>query len=269
MGSSTGFLPGTSRVFLEEVELRPHKSRYWLNPVIEDQAAHDAQVAAVCDLYRNAATLGADGVRIMSTDEKTSIQALAPIAATKPARPGQVERREFDYVRNGTVCLTANFDVVTGQIVAPTLDSTRTEEDFLLHIERTVASDPEAKWVFLVDNLTTHVSESLVRFVAKQERLDIELGKKNAHGILKNVASRRAFLVDASHRIRFVYTPKHCSWLNQVEIWFSILARRVLRRGSFTTTEELCEAILAFIAYFNRVLARPFRWTFTGRPLAS
>ena len=259
----------TWRVFLEEAELRPHKSRYWLNPVVDDQAAHDAQVAAVCDLYRNAAALAAEGVRVMSTDEKTSIQALAPVAETKPARPGQVERREFDYVRNGTVCLTANFDVVTGKIVAPTLDSTRTEEDFLLHIERTVASDPTAKWVFLVDNLTTHVSESLVRFVAKKEGLDIDLGRKNVRGILKNVESRRAFLVDTRHGVRFVYTPKHCSWLNQVEIWFSILARRVLRRGAFTTTEALCEAILAFIAYFNRVLARPFRWTFAGRPLAS
>jgi transposase len=254
---------------LEEAEIRPHKSRYWLNPPIVDQAAHDAQVAAVCDIYKNAVALRAQGVRVMSTDEKTSIQALAPIVEKKPVRPGQVERREFDYVRNGTVCLTANFDVATGKVVAPTLESTRTEEDFLIHIERTVASDPDAKWVFIVDNLTTHVSESLVRFVAKHDGLEVDLGRKSARGILKNVESRRRFLVDSSHRVRFIYTPKHCSWLNQVEMWFSILARRVLRRGSFSTTEKLCEAILAFIAYFNDVLAHPFRWTFSGKPLAA
>jgi putative transposase len=181
---------------------------------------------------------------------------------------GHVEKREFEYVRHGTTCLIANLDVATGKIVAPTLGPTRDEKDFALHILHTVASQQSAKWVFVVDNLTTHVSETLVRIVAKHDGLDIDLGVKGVRGILKNVESRRAFLVDKTHRIRFVYTPKHCSWLNQIECWFSILARRVLRRGSFASVDMLNERVLDFIAYFNRILAQPVKWTFTGKARA-
>jgi len=180
-----------------------------------------------------------------------------------------IERREFEYVRHGTTCLIANFDVVTGEIIAPTLGPTRDEEDFALHIRRTTAADPSGRWLFVLDNLTTHVSETLVRLVVEREGLDVDLGAKGKRGILKNVASRKAFLTDGSRRIRFVFTPKHCSWLNQVEIWFSVLARRVLKRGDFISVGALEQKILAFIAYFNRVLAKPFRWTYAGRPLAA
>ena len=189
------------------------------------------------------------------------------IAPTKPMRPGQVERREFEYTRHGTQCLIGNFEVATGQVIAPTVQATRTEEDFAAHIARTVATDPEAGWIFVADNLTTHCSESLVRYVAEACGIATDLGKKGKSGVLKSVATRKAFLTDAGHRIRFVYVPKHTSWLNQIEIWFSILVRRVIRRGNFTSAEDLREKILAFIEYFNRTLAKPFKWTFTGRPL--
>ena len=121
----------------------------------------------------------------------------------------------------------------------------------------------------MADQLNTHKSEMLVRLVAQRCGIDDDLGVKGRHGILKSMASRKRFLSDAGHRIRFVYTPRHCSWLNQVEIWFSILARRLLKRSSFISVEDLKARALQFIEYFNSVLAKPFRWTYSGRPLAA
>jgi transposase len=223
---------------------------------------------AVCDCYREAPRLlKSEGVHTVSVDEMTGIQATERIAPTLPMTPGRVERREFEYTRHGTQCLIGNFEVATGRVIAPTVQATRTEADFAAHIARTVATDGEAGWIFVADNLTTHVSESLVRYVAEVCEIPGDLGVKGRSGVLKSVATRREFLTGASHRIRFVYVPKHTSWLNQIEIWFSILVRRVIRRGSFTSVSDLREKILAFIEYFNRTLAKPFKWTFTGRPL--
>ena len=163
--------------------------------------------------------------------------------------------------------MIANLEVATGQCAAPTVSDTRKETDFADHIEQTIATDPEAVWIFIVDQLNTHKSESLVRLVANHCDLDVDLGVKGKSGILKSMPTRAAFLLDEAHRIRFVYTPKHTSWLNQIEIWFSILARRVLKRGNFSTVNELRERILAFIDYFNKTMAKPFKWTYAGRPL--
>jgi transposase len=195
------------------------------------------------------------------------MQALERLHETKPVRPGLVERVEFEYIRHGTLCLMANFDVATGKIVSPSIGPTRTEVDFVAHIDQTIETDPEATWIFITDQLDTHKSASLVELVARRCEIRDDLGKKRRCGILKSQRSRRAFLEDASHRIRFVYTPRHCSWLNQVEIWFSILARRLLKRSSFTSLDDLRERVLAFIEYFNTILSKPFRWTYTGRPL--
>lgn len=204
---------------------------------------------------------------MISTDEKTGMQARECLHETKPVRPGLVERVEFEYIRHGTLCLMANFDVVTGKIVSPTIGPTRTEADFAAHIEQTIDTDPDAGWVFVADQLDTHMSATLVELIAKRCGLDDDLGIKGKKGVLKSKKTRRKFLRDASHRLRFVYTPRHCSWLNQVEIWFSILARRALKRASFRSLTELRERVLAFIEYFNRILAKPFKWTYTGRPL--
>jgi transposase len=224
-------------------------------------------VQAVCQCYRDAADLLELGIHTASVDEKTGIQALERIAATKLMRAKQEERREFEYKRNGTLCLTANLEVATGKVISPTMEATRTEKDFAGHIARTVATDPQAGWIFISDNLTTHVSETLVRFVAKECGIKDDLGVKEKRGILKSVPTRRKFLEDKTHRIRFAYVPKHTSWLNQIEIWFSILVRRVIKRGNFTSVKDLREKILAFITYFNETLAKPFKWTYTGRPL--
>lgn len=253
---------------MDEADLRPHRSQYWLNPKIEDPVRHAAEVAHICDLYAEAAALEAAGTHVVSTDEKTGIQALERAAPTLPMRPGKHERREYEYVRHGTLCLIANLEVATGKVLAPSIGATRSEADFARHIEQTVATDPSARWLFVLDNLTTHGSETLVRWVAKLEGFEGDLGNKGSSGILEDVASRRAFLVDKARRVRFAYTPKHCSWLNQIECWFSILVRRALRRGSFSSKEALEKRIREFIAYFNRLLAKPFRWTYTGRPLA-
>ncbi len=230
------------------------------------------QVQTVCDAYAQAPAFLAQGGHLVSCDEMTGIQALERAAPTLPLRPAQVERREFEYIRHGTQCLIANFDVATGQVVAPSIGFTRTEADFAAHINQTVATDPDAAWVFVLDNLNTHQSESLVRLVIDRCRLALDpqtLGVKEKSGILRSMASRTAFLTDPTHQIRFVYTPKHCSWLNQVELWFSILVRKLLRRASFTSTDDLRDRILAFIAYFNRTMAKPFAWTYSGRPLAA
>jgi hypothetical protein len=226
------------------------------------------QVETICTLYAYAPLLRALGAHIVSCDEMTGIQALERVAPTKPLRPGLVEREEFEYKRHGTQSLIANFDVATGQVVAPSLGPTRTEVDFARHIGQTIATDPAGVWVFVVDQLNTHQSEALVRLVATQCGLTEELGVKGESGILHSMATRAAFLSDATHRIQFVYVPKHTSWLNQIEIWFSILVRRVLKRGNFRSVDDLRTRILAFIDYFNQT-AKPFKWTYTGRPLVA
>lgn len=232
-----------------------------------DPASFDHAVRQVCALYAHAAVLHAQGTHLVSTDEKTGMQALERKHTSKPMRPGLIERREFEYIRHGTQCLVANFEVATGRIIAPSIGPTRTEADFAAHIEQTIETDPQAPWIFLVDQLNTHLSETLVRLVARRCGIKADLGQKGKAGILKSKKTRKQFLEEAAHRIRFVYTPKHTSWLNQVEIWFSILVRRVLKRGDFTSVEALRGRILAFIAYFNETMAKPFKWTYAGRPL--
>ena len=254
---------------LDEADLKPHRIRYWLNAKEKDDPAFVPQMQFVCATYAAAPQLYEQfRTHTISTDEMTGIQALERIAPTKPTKPGQEARMEFEYKRNGTQVLICNFHVVTGAVVSPTVQDTRTEEDFVKHLERTLATDPDASWVIVTDQLNIHLSEGLVRLVARECDITAEtLGKKGKSGILKSVASRKKFLTDLSHRIRFVYTPKHSSWLNQVEIWFSILARRVIRRGNFTSKEDLRTKILNFIDYFNKVMAKPFKWTFTGQVL--
>lgn len=246
------------------MRLQPHRRRYWLNSQPIERGEFEQQVKLVCALHQQAPALAQAQVHVVSCDEMTGIQALERAYPTRAMQIGQVERAEFEYIRQGTVSLIANWDVAAGKVVCPSLGATRTEADFALHIERTIATDAQACWVFIVDQLNTHKSETLVRLVAQECGLVRELGIKGKSGILHSMATRSAFLSDEAHRIRFVYLPKHTSWLNQIECWFSILARRLLKRGNFTSTADLERQILKFIEYFNDTSAKPFNWQFEG-----
>ena len=185
-------------------------------------------------------------------------------------KPGRCEKVEFEYIRHGTQTLIATLDVATGQIAQATVDQTRTEADLDAHLRALLGPTPTAPKIHLVmDCLNTHQSESLVRLVAELEPEPLELGEKGKSGILQSMATRADFLKNPDHRLVVHFTPKHSSWLNQIEVWFSILLRKLLRRSSFTSQADLKAMILAFVDYFNRTLAKPFRWNYTGKPLVA
>jgi transposase len=226
----------------------------------------DEKISQGCEVYARAGQRAKQGERTISMDELTGVQAVERKHPDLPMQPGHVLRREFEYIRHGILSWFINFDVVTGHVIEPSWGPTRTEEDALAHIQRLIASDPKAtKWHLMLDNLNIHQSDSLVRWVAQREAMAAEtLGVKGKSGILQSMESRAAFLHDPTHQVVFYYTPKHASWMNQVEIWLSILVRKLLKRGNFLSLDDLRDQILAFIAYYNRTMAKPIKWTFTG-----
>jgi len=243
--------------------LQPHRSIYWLNP--KPDALKDERIEDVCEVYHE--TSKKEDELVISTDEMTGVQALEQIAEELPMSARKPVAREFEYKRHGTQTVIAGFNVTTGEVHAVCGD-TRTEEDFALFIQNTIEDNPKyKKYHFVLDQLNTHKSETLVRLVAKHNGDTQALGVKGKSGILASMKTRETYLMDQEHNIVFHYTPKHCSWLNQIEIWFGILMKKVITRGNFTSKQDLKNKILNFINYFNETLAKPFKWTYRAKPL--
>ena len=254
-------------VFLKLVDLKPQLHKGWCFTTEKDKELFDKQVSEVCQTYLSASLQSdACGTHTVCVDEMTSLQANERRASSKLPLPGQIGKRECQYTRHGTLSLTGSWDVTAGQLIHTTIAKTRTAEDFASHISKTVQSDPNGHWVFVMDNLNTHYGEPIVRKVAQLLGIDEStLGdKKRRKGILGSERSRKAFLTDKSHRIRFVFIPKHSSWLNQIEMVFGVIARRVMRNGNFIGVADLENKLQQFIDYFNRTFAKPISWKYDG-----
>jgi len=220
----------------------------------------------ICGLYKDSIRLKSEGIHFESVDEKSGIQAIQRADPDILVTCNHAEKHEHEYIRHGTTTLIASFEVGSGQVHGNLLP-TRTSEDFLAFIKSRVATDPKGQWIFILDQLNTHKSPEMVMWIAEQCEIRDNLGVERKRGVLESMKSRRNFLSDETHRIRFVYTPKHSSWLNQIEIWFSILSKRLLKRLSTTSVDELCTKINDFISFFNETMAKPFKWTYEGKVL--
>lgn len=232
-------------------------------PKIEDWGAFVKRVERVCGEIREALSIPNGSKCLLTMDEKTGIQALERSQAPMKKKQGKLQ--ESSYTRHGTTTLIAAQNVGTGEVIQALITPTRTEQDFLLVVKGTLQVASRSKeYVILADQLNTHKSASLVKFIAKKIGFKGDLGKKGRYGILKNMKSRQAFLEDSSHRIRFLYTPKHCSWLNPIENWFSKLQRHIISGASFSSVEELEKTIKDYIYYYIKCLTKPMNWKFEG-----
>lgn len=250
--------PATIWRLLDQAAIKPHRWHYWLN---SNDPQFEAKMQELVGLYLQALAMHQRGEILLCVDEKTSIQALERKHPTILGQAGSITKMEHEYIRHGTRCLTAGFEVATGQVLGM-LTANRPAEVFAEFMRRVCDRYAQASRLHLVvDNLNTHYHESICRLIA--DRCDLDPGP------LKTGPQRKLFLADPSKRIVFHFTPTHASWLNQIEIWFSTLTRKVIRRGDFGSLEDLEAKILAFINYHNAYLAKPYQWTYTGKPLAA
>jgi hypothetical protein len=243
---------------LQDADLKPHRSVYWLNSHDPD---FEARACEICKLYVSAPQLHQQGRLVICSDEKTGMQILERKHPTQLVQPGKPEKREMEYIRHGTRALITSFVVPTGQVIAD-LSMTRTSVDFANHLRRVTEHFPDVQgfdWV--LDNLNTHWSLDVCRVIA--ELCDVAF----IPSALRRGVERRAFLTDPSHRHVFHFTPKHGSWLNQVELWFGVLERRFLQRGDFRSAAEFAGRIQAYLEDYNNNYAHPYRWTYSGQPL--
>jgi len=243
---------------LDEADLKPHRSVYWRNSHAPD---FEAKAHHICALYRHALRFFEHDRVVICTDEKTGMQILQRKYPTPPIVPRKPEKREHEYIRHGVRALIASFVVATGQVVW-NLGQTRTSEDFATHLATVVQQLPAMqRYDWVIDNLNTHWSREVCRLVAQW------CGVPFVAKALRRGAQRRAFLSDPTHKHVFHFTPKHGSWLNQVELWFSVLARRFLKRGDFCSPQDFATRLDAYLEAYNTHHAHPYQWTYTGQPL--
>jgi transposase len=243
---------------LDEADLKPHRSVYWLNSHDPD---FEPKAREICQLYVDAPQFYQQGRLVICTDEKAGMQILGRKHPTQRIEPGKPEKREHEYIRYGTRALMASFAVPTGEVVWD-LGVTRTSDDFAAHIAKVAEHFAEVeRFDWILDNLNTHWSLQVCQVVANLS--DVPFLPKE----LKTGKQRRAFLTDPSHKHVFHFTPKHGSWLNQVELWFGVLTRRFLKRGDFRSAEEFEDRLRRFLDDYNANYAHPYRWTYTGQPL--
>ena len=243
---------------MDEADLKPHKSVYWLNSHDPD---FDEKAREICQLYVDAPKLYQQGRLVICSDEKTGMQILERKYPTRPVEPGKPERREHEYIRHGARALIGSFAVPTGEVVWD-LGLTRTSDDFAAHMAKVAERFAEMeRFDWILDNLNTHWSLPVCQLVA--ELSDVPFVPRE----LRTGKERRAFLTDPSHKHVFHFTPKHGSWLNQVELWFGVLARRFLARGNFCSAEDFESRFRQFLDDYNLNWAHPYRWTYTGQPL--
>jgi len=242
---------------LQDVDLKPHKSEYWLK---SHDADFDAKAHTICQLYAHAIEASQQGRLVMCCDEQTGMQVLERQTPPKPAQPGRRERREHEYIRHGTRVLIHSLAVATGHI-AWTLGTTRKATDFMAHLPRAYQTLPHMeRYDWVMDTLNTHWSLDVCRLVARWCKVPFE------PATLKQGVQRRAFLCDPRHRHVFHFTPKHGSWLNQAALFFRVVHRRFLARGSFPSAKDFARRLERFLKDSNIRHAHPSRWTYTGEP---
>jgi transposase len=252
--------PATLARWLNRADLQPHRWRYWLQITDPD---FETRMKDVTGLYLRAIALHKAGIPVFCVDEKTGIQALERDVPDRPLRPGKPVRREHRYKRRGTACLLGVFQVATGKVWGR-FTPNRTAKTVAALLTEVCESVPDAPEIhFVMDQASTHWHLEVCRVVARLSKVSFRPEK------LKTGAERKAFLLSSNKRVVFHFTPRRASWLDQIEIWFSVLTRKVLDRGSFTSVADLQAKVYEYIDHYNRFEAHPYRWTYTGTPCRS
>lgn len=232
LAKATGLSSATVSRILREGALKPHKTEYWCGRSPDPEFAE--KQAAILGLYLNPPA----NALVLSVDEKSRIQALDRTQPELPLMPGKPKRQTNTYKRHGTTCLLAALAVHEGNVDARCVDR-HTHEEFLAFLKHLYRKHPRREMHVIVDNFSAHTHKKVMDWAARRRRLTLH------------------------------FTPTYASWLNQIEIWFGILTRDVIRGGIWRSKKELVDQILHYVRRYNEERAKPFAWTYTGKPLVA